>query len=114
MNVYPSVVRNWKPLFGYTLFLSNSGNPFRPTQLSELIKKYLKSAGFDVNAACNMFRHSAATHMPSNGANLRQIQDLQTFLLRTYTRIFCRVSRMSRTYGFIRPRGDIFSIFRIT
>ncbi|MBU3023273.1 tyrosine-type recombinase/integrase [Aestuariibacter sp. A3R04] len=62
-------------LFGYTLFISNSGNPFRPTQLSELIKKYLKSAGFDVNAACNMFRHSAATHMPSNGANLRQIQE---------------------------------------
>lgn len=60
---------------GDTLFLSNIGKPFRPTQLSELIKKYLISAGFDVNAACNVFRHSAATHMLSNGANLRQIQE---------------------------------------
>ncbi|GAC15543.1 hypothetical protein GLIP_2922 [Aliiglaciecola lipolytica E3] len=30
---------------------------------SELAKKYLLMTGFDVNAACNFFRHSAATHM---------------------------------------------------
>jgi site-specific recombinase XerD len=52
------------------LFLSNSGLPFTETQLSELVKKYLLKAGFDVNAACNVFRHSAATHMLENGAQL--------------------------------------------
>jgi len=31
-------------------------------------------AGFDVNAACNVFRHSAATHMLEGGSNIRQIQ----------------------------------------
>lgn len=58
-----------------TLFLNNRGLPFTETQLSELVKKYLLKAGFDVNAACNVFRHSAATHMLENGANLRQIQE---------------------------------------
>lgn len=57
-----------------TLFLNNRGLPFTETQLSELFKKYLLKAGFDVNAACNVFRHSAATHILENGANLRQIQ----------------------------------------
>ncbi|WP_110430409.1 tyrosine-type recombinase/integrase [Glaciecola sp. KUL10] len=59
---------------GQTLFLSNSGNQFGETQLSELVKKYLLMAGYDVNAACNVFRYSAATHKLEGGADIRQIQ----------------------------------------
>ena len=75
---------------GQTLFLNNSGNQFGETQLSELVKKYLLMAGYDVNAACNVFRHSAATHMIEGGADIRQIQvylghaDISTTMVYTH------------------------------
>ena len=90
---------------GDTLFLSNSGNPFRPTQLSELIKKYLLSAGFDVNAACNVFRHSAATHMLSNGANLRQIQEYLGHADLSTTQVYTHIvqSELNESYMRFHP-----------
>ncbi|MGX9462233.1 tyrosine-type recombinase/integrase [Shewanella sp. A14] len=75
---------------GKVLFLSNSGLKFGETQLSELAKKYLLMAGFNVNAACNVFRHSAATHMLEGGADIRQIQvylghaDISTTMVYTH------------------------------
>jgi len=60
---------------GMALFLDNRGLKFRDTQLSDLVKKYILSAGFEVNAACNLFRHSAATHMLEGGADIREIQE---------------------------------------
>lgn len=75
---------------GQVLFLSNSGVRYGETQLSELVKKYLLMAGFDVNAACNVFRHSAATHMLEGGADIRQIQvylghaDISTTMVYTH------------------------------
>lgn len=75
---------------GQALFISNSGLKFGETQLSELAKKYLLMAGFNVNAACNVFRHSAATHMLEGGADIRQIQvylghaDISTTMVYTH------------------------------
>jgi integrase/recombinase XerD len=72
------------------LFIDNSGLRYRETQLSDLAKKYLIMAGFDVNAACNVFRHSAATHMLEGGADIRQIQvylghaDISTTMVYTH------------------------------
>jgi integrase/recombinase XerD len=74
----------------HALFIDNSGLRYRETQLSDLAKKYLIMAGFDVNAACNVFRHSAATHMLEGGADIRQIQvylghaDISTTMVYTH------------------------------
>jgi len=75
---------------GQVLFLNNTGLRYGETQLSELAKKYLLMAGFNVNAACNVFRHSAATHMLEGGADIRQIQvylghaDISTTMVYTH------------------------------
>lgn len=63
-----------KPESGNVLFLNNKGRKFQPCRMSELSKKYLRRAGFDIGAACNVFRHSAATHMLENHADIRVIQ----------------------------------------
>jgi len=75
---------------GQTMFVDNEGLRYRETQLSDLAKKYILMAGFDVNAACNVFRHSAATHMLEGGADIRQIQvylghaDISTTMVYTH------------------------------
>ncbi|WP_105173573.1 tyrosine-type recombinase/integrase [Pseudoalteromonas sp. T1lg122] len=76
LSLYLTLVRPGlvKPDSGNALFLNNRGHRFQPCRMSELSKKYLRRAGFDVNAACNVFRHSAATHMLENHADIRVIQ----------------------------------------
>jgi integrase/recombinase XerD len=88
-----------------TLFLNNRGLPFTETQLSELVKKYLLKAGFDVNAACNVFRHSAATHMLENGANLRQIQEFLGHSDLSTTQVYTHIvkTELNRSYSQFHP-----------
>ncbi len=85
---------------GQVLFLDNSGLRYRETQLSELVKKYLLMAGFDLNAACNVFRHSAATHMLEGGADIRQIQVYLGHADVSTTQIYTHVSNpeLERVY----------------
>ena len=88
-----------------TLFLNNKGNMFGDTQLSELVKKYLLKAGFDVNAACNVFRHSAATHMLENGANLRQIQEYLGHADLSTTQVYTHIvqTELNKAYCLYHP-----------
>ena len=61
---------------GLTLFLANDGLAFRPQQLTGLASKYVKKAGIKKPGACNLFRHSTATLMHENGADIRHIQEM--------------------------------------
>ncbi len=58
------------------LFLTSLGNPFHPVVLSTLVKTYLDSAGIDGRGSCHRFRHTAATLMLENGADLRSLQTM--------------------------------------
>jgi integrase/recombinase XerD len=60
---------------GQALFLDNRGLRFRAHQVTALTKKYVRKAGIDKPTACNLFRHSAATGMHENGADIRVIQE---------------------------------------
>lgn len=56
------------------LFINNRGEAFTPYQLSDLVKKYLLGAGITKQGACHLFRHTMATLMLENGADIRFIQ----------------------------------------
>lgn len=58
------------------LFLSRVGEALSPTGASILVRDYLDKAGFHVRGACHMFRHSMATAMLENGADIRYIQEM--------------------------------------
>lgn len=58
------------------LFLSCVGEPLSPTGVSILVREYLNEAGINVRGACHMFRHSMATAMLENGADIRYIQEM--------------------------------------
>jgi integrase/recombinase XerD len=59
-----------------TVFLTRRGTPFAPGTLWLRIKAWIRHAGIERNVTPHMLRHSFATHLLENGADLRVIQEL--------------------------------------
>jgi integrase/recombinase XerD len=88
-NVRPGYV-NFES--GNVLFLNDLGKPFTPRQLSTLVKKYVMRAGVNRKGACNLYRHTAATGMLDNGADIRIIQEQLGHADVSTTQIYTHVS----------------------
>ena len=58
------------------LYLTTLGNAFHVVTLSQLVRSYLEAVGIKKRGSCHMLRHTAATLMLENGADLRSIQTL--------------------------------------
>jgi integrase/recombinase XerD len=75
-----------------TLFLTKDGKPLNPDSLTEYARKYVKAAGVDKQGACHIFRHTMATLMHENGADIRYIQAILGHERLETTRIYTRTS----------------------
>lgn len=58
------------------LFISKRGQRLTTRYIQTLVKKTAALAGLDKNITPHKLRHTFATHMLKNGANLRQVQEL--------------------------------------
>src|SRR6516164_7427008 len=58
------------------VFLTKRGTPFAAVTLWLRIKQRVRRAGIERNVTPHMLRHSFATHLLENGADLRVIQEL--------------------------------------
>lgn len=58
------------------LFLSKSGEAIQRQQIWRMIKYYAKKGGIEKNISPHTLRHSFATHLLDNGADLRIIQEM--------------------------------------
>ncbi|MCP4465236.1 MAG: tyrosine-type recombinase/integrase [Halieaceae bacterium] len=74
------------------LFLSDTGERYRPSNLGERVKHLLKQAGIQVTGSCHLLRHAMATHMLENGADLRSIQAMLGHADLGTTEIYTHVS----------------------
>jgi len=75
-----------------TVFLTEYGEPMIKNRLSDVVKKHIEAAGIIKPGACHLFRHSMATHMLENGADIRFIQMILGHSTLSTTEIYTHVS----------------------
>ena len=71
-DVRPALVEQTQP--HPTLFVTAQGTPISRSLLACLVKRYMRKAGIRKPGSCHLLRHTAATLMMENGADLRSLQ----------------------------------------
>lgn len=74
------------------LFLTAVGEAFIPESLTMLVARYVDAAELGKKGSCHLFRHTAATLMLENGADIRFIQELLGHASIRTTEIYTQVS----------------------
>jgi integrase/recombinase XerD len=75
----------------HVLFLNGEGNPVKPNQLSDTVRRYIRQAT-GRTGSCHVFRHSMATLMLEGGADIRHVQEMLGHASLENTRIYTRVT----------------------
>ena len=75
------------------LFLNNRGGPLSRVMIFYIIKELAEKAGIKKIISPHTFRHSFATHLLENGADLRAVQDMLGHESITTTEIYTHISR---------------------
>ena len=74
------------------LFLDEDGRDLEKHRLGRSIKKYVKQSGIDKVGSCHLFRHTMATLMLENGADIRFIQQMLGHSMLSTTEIYTHVA----------------------
>lgn len=96
IELYKETVRihvNVKKEFGDTLFLNRRGAQLTRAMIFTIIKNLAVEIGLDKTISPHTFRHSFATHLLENGADLRSIQLMLGHESITTTEIYLHLDR---------------------
>lgn len=100
----PKLVKN---IYQKTLFLNFHGRPMTRQGFWKIIKKYAKQSGINTEITPHTFRHSFATHLLENGADLRSVQEMLGHADISTTQIYTQVTgkKLKNIHKKFHPRG---------
>lgn len=92
----------------HTLFLSNVGGPLEPDSLTEYARRYINQADIGKRGSCHIFRHTMATLMLENGADIRYIQAMLGHAQLSTTQIYTQVAikELQRVHSMTHPADN--------
>ena len=92
---------------GNEVFLSRHGKKMTTQRIWQILKEIAAAAGIEANVYPHLLRHSFATHLLANGADLRIIQEMLGHADIATTQIYTHVdrSRLKAIHKQFHPRG---------
>jgi len=88
------------------LFVNKHGRRLSTRSIRRKMDKYLKMAGLDPSISPHTLRHSFATHMLNNGADLRSVQELLGHQSLSTTQVYTHLTtrKLKQVYEDAHPR----------
>jgi tyrosine recombinase XerC len=89
------------------LFLSKSGIPLTSDELREILERYIRLVAKTKGFSPHSIRHSFATHLLSNGADLRAVQEMLGHSNLSTTEVYTHLSLrdLKKVYDQAHPRS---------
>jgi len=89
------------------VFLNNRGTALTDRGVRDILKRLTEKTAQNIKLAPHMIRHTFATHLLNNGADLRSVQELLGHANLSSTQIYTHVSkdRLKAVYEMTHPRA---------
>lgn len=111
IEIYRNEIRNHQKIDNKSqdiLFVNRNGKKLTRAMIFTIIKRLTEKAGIQKNISPHTFRHSFATHLLENGADLRAIQQMLGHESITTTEIYTHIDRkhLTEIINRFHPRRD--------